>query len=321
MPMKRKPHQEGLDPTAPGVPVSTQDLREASKAYQKQHARAVQDGDRPGALAGMPVQEVPANLTGVDGAFSAPPVAVPPEPSEGPSQKPEPPIPPVFTPGTAEAEKHPLLEDLELNFGIEKLKCEEIVLGGYTWTFRPMRFEDYEWMSNNVRRSLITQESSEPSMSVASVAAVLAAVNGTPVYELFHVNVTGRHIPDKFNPPPDVKFEAATYLLEWLREKVGMWELIGKLDEQVDLLFEMQRSREYPLWDTLASPYRQQIIDLKRTLDGFSQEPAGKPGDGASQPSASSPQTPGPSSSGTTPEPPSSSSIGTTEQSATGSMG
>lgn len=323
MPMKRKPHQEGLDPQNPGIPVSPQQLREASKAYQQTQARAIQQGGvQPGALAGMPVREVPQNLTGVDGAPQASPRPQPaPPPPGGNGQGPEPPIPAAYNAGGSkeEGEKHPLLEDLEYNFGISKLECEEVLLAGYKWTFRPMAFEDYEWMSNNVRRSLLTQESSEPSMSVASVAAVLAAINGTPIYELFEVSTTGRHIPDKMNPPPDIKFEAATYLLEWFREKVGMWELIGKLDEQVDILFEEQRSREYPLWGTLASPYRQQIMELKRQLEGSLTGPAGKPGDDASQQQESSPQTQEPSSSGTTQEQPSSFSTGTTEQSETGS--
>jgi hypothetical protein len=328
MAMKRKPHQEGLDPQNPGIPVSARDLRDASKQYQQTQAKAVRAGAvQPGALAGAAPVEVPTNLTGVDGtpAAAAPPQApqAPQRPTQPPAgggngQTPEPPIPAAYSAGgPGEAEKHPLLEDLEHNFGIEKLRCEEVLVGGYKWTFRPMRFEDYEWMSNNVRRSLITQESSEPSMSVASVAAVLAAINGTPVYEIFQVDATGRHIPDKLNPPPDIKFEAATYILEWFREKVGMWELIGKLDEQVDLLFEEQRSNEYPLWGTLASPYRQQIIDLKRTLEGYSTEADGKPGDDASQQQESSPPTQEPSSSGTTQKQQNSSSTGTTGQSET----
>jgi len=272
------------------------------------------------------VQEVPQNLTGVDGQAAPSPQAPqrpPAPPAGGNGQSPEPSIPAAYSADGPEdiADKHPLLADLEFNFGIEKLECETVKLGGYTWTFRPMRFEDYEWMSNNVRRSLITQESSEPSMSVASVSAVLAAINGTPVYEVFSVESTGRHIPDKLNPPPDIKFEAASYLLEWFREKVGMWELIGKLDEQVDILFEEQRSSEYPLWTTLASPYRQQIMELKRTLDSSLKEPDGTPGDDASQQEESSQQTQEPSSSGTTPEPPTSSSTGQSEESATGSTG
>ncbi|NIV32277.1 MAG: hypothetical protein GWN58_23400 [Anaerolineae bacterium] len=328
--MKRKPHQEGLDPQNPGIPVSPQDLRTASKEYQRTQAKAVQQGPvQPGSLAGKaPVGEVPQNLTGVDGQQAAQRhMAAPPKPQQPPpsgdGQGPEPAIPATYSAGKApgdEAEKHPLLEDLEHNFGIEKLKCQEVELGGYKWTFRPMSFEDYEWMANHVRRNVMTQEAAEPSMSVASVAAVLAAINDTPVYELFKVDATGRHIPDKLNPPPDIRYEAALYLLEWFREKVGMWELIGKLDEQVDILFEEQRSREYPLWATLASPYRQQIVELKQALDS-SMEPDGKPGDDASQQQESSPQTQEPSSSGTTPKPSTSSSTGTTERSSAGLTG
>jgi len=321
MPMKRKPHQEGLDPAAPGIPVSTKQLREASKEYQKTQAKAVQQGPvQAGSLAGKaPVGEVPQNLTGVDGQQAAQRhLATPPKPpGNGEGQEPEPAIPATYKAAAAptdEAEKHPLLEDLEFNFGIDKLKCQDILLGGYKWTFRPMRFEDYEWMANHTRRNSMTMESSEPSMSVTSVAAVLAAINDTPIYEVFKVDTTGRHIPDKLNPPPDIKFEAAIYLLEWFREKVGMWELIGKLDEQVDILFEEQRSREFPLWETLASPYRQQIMELKRDLDS-SMEHDGKLGDDASSQPESSPQTQEPSSSGTTPKQPTSTSTGTTESS------
>jgi hypothetical protein len=91
-----------------------------------------------------------------------------------------------------------------------------------------------------------------------------------------------------------------------------MWELIGKLDAEVDLVFEDQRSREYPLWETLASTYRQRIVELKRQLNSSPDD--GKPGDDASQQQESSPPTPEPSSSGTTQQQPTSSSTGTTER-------
>jgi len=227
------------------------------------------------------------------------------------------------------AEKHPLLEDLEFNFGIEKLKCADVELAGYLWTFRPMRFDEYEWMSNNIRRSA-SGETSEPSLAVAGVSATLAAIKrlsagpdapSTPIYEMFKVDTTGRHIPDPMNPPPDIKFEAATYLLEWFREKVGMWELISELDSQTDVLFEEQRSKQYPLWETLASPFRQRLVELRQLLENSGTEPDGRPGDDASQSQAPSPQTPEPSSSGTTPEPPTSSSTGGSESSKTASTG
>jgi hypothetical protein len=322
MPMKRKPHQEGLDPENPGIPVTTKDLRAASLDYQKTQARSLAaQGVQQGSLMTAPV-DVPQNVTGVDGPESgAPPRQAPPQrpapPAGGNGQGPEPAIPASYNAGSRSiedmAKKHPLLEDLEHNFGIEKLKCRDIKLGGYTWTFRPMRFEDYEWMANHVRRNPVTQESSEPAMSVVSVASLLAAVNRTPVYEMFGVDTTGRHIPDKLNPPPDIRYEAAVYLLEWFREKVGLWELISKLDAEVDLVFEDQRSREYPLWETLASTYRQRIIELKRQLESSMED--GKSGDDASQQEESSPPTPEPSSSGTTQQQPTSSSTGTTERS------
>lgn len=328
MPMKRKPHQEGLDPQNPGIPVTTKDLRSASQEYQKTQARSLAaQGVQQGSLMTAPV-DVPQNVTGVDQPGGvAPPRQAPPRqapPAGGNGHGPEPAIPASYSAGVSNieemADKHPLLEELEHSFGIEKLKCRDIELGKYVWTFRPMRFEDYEWMANNVRRNPVTQESSEPAMSVVSVSALLAAVNGTPVYEMFKVDTTGRHIPDKFNPPPDIRYEAATYLLEWFREKVGLWELISKLDAEVDLVFEDQRSREYPLWETLASTYRQRIIALKRQLES-STEPDGKSGDDASQQQESSPQTPEPSSSGTTPEPLTSSSTGMTERNSDDSMG
>lgn len=320
MPMKRKPHQEGLDPRAPGIPVTPQQLRDASKDYQKTQARSLSaQGIQQGSLMTAPV-DVPQNLTGADRpddpSRQAPPPQRPPgPPAGGNGQGPEPAIPATYSAGSIEdmAEKHPLLEDLEFNFGIEKLKCQDIELGGYVWTFRPMRFEDYEWMANHVRRNPITQESSEPSMSVVSMAALLAAINRTPIFELFKVDTTGRHIPDRLNPPPDIRYEAAVYLLEWFREKVGMWELISKLDAEVDIVFEQQRSREYPLWATLASSYRQRIVELKNQISSLPED--GNSGEDASQQQEPSPQTPEPSSSGTTQQQPDSSSTGTTERS------
>lgn len=337
MAMKRKPHHAGLDPNAPGIPVSRDQLRSASATYQRTQADASRsEGVQLGPLAGKAPAEVPQNLTGVDGAApvrppqAPPPGPPPPGPPQGsggngrPPQQPEPSIPTTFQASGRRddfEEKHPLLEDLEFNFGIEKLQCADVELAGYRWTFRPMRFEEYEWMSNNIRRNIATGETSEPSLAVAGVSATLAAINGTPVYEVFKVDTTGRHIPDRMNPPPDIKFEAATYILEWFREKVGMWELISELDSQTDVLFEEQRSKQFPLWETLASPFRQRLVELRQLLENSGTEPDGKPGDDASPSPEHSPPTPEPSSSGTTPEQPTSSSTGGSESSGTALTG
>jgi len=213
-------------------------------------------------------------------------------------------------PGKKE-EEHPLLAELEENFGLRKLVPKHLELAGYTWTFRPMNFQDYEWMTQRAA----VMGTSEPSLSATNVAVTLAAINGTPVYEIFDIPTTGRHIPDPLNPPPDIKYEAAEYMLGWLRNKVGMWELIGELDEKTDILFEEDRKEAYPLWDTLASPYRRRLVELREQLmrEGSSEELDGKLGDDASHMQGSSPQTNGQDGSGTTSEQPSSSSTGVTE--------
>jgi hypothetical protein len=223
--------------------------------------------------------------------------------------------------GTVEEDVHPLLSQLEEDFGLKKIEVKHVKLGGYTWTFRPMSYQDYEWMA--ARATETDARGTEPSMSVANVAATLAAINGSPIYEIFNIDDTGRHIPDPLNPPPDIKYEAAQYLIEWFRNKVGMWELVGKLDEQTDLLFEEERSAQYPLWETLASPYRRRIVELHQILSRSTkgaEEDGSNSGDDASQSQESSPQTNEQPSSGTTSPPPTSSSTGTNESSETSSM-
>lgn len=339
MVMKRKPHHDRLDPNNPGIPVSRDDLRQASATYQRDVARAAAaEGVTPGALAGKaPVGQVPSDPTGV-GAAPIQPHAQPPQPPQPPAPPtggagngqppgpgPDAAIPTNFTPGAlADAgleDQHPLLDELELNFGIKKLHVEHIMLANYKWTFRPMKFEDYEWMSNNLRRNPVTGDASEPSMSASNVAATLAAINDVPVIDIWKLDTTGRHIPDRLNPPPDLKFEGAAYLLEWFRSKVGMWELISALDEQTDVLFEKQRSGAFPLWGELASPWRRRLVELQEVMSEISSMEDGTPGDEPSPTQESSPQTPEPSSSGTTQEPPTSSSTGATESPKTASTG
>jgi hypothetical protein len=196
---------------------------------------------------------------------------------------------------------------LEENFGIKKLQVKTLELAGYRWTFRPMSFQDYEWMTTRAA----AMGTSEPSLSAAGVAAQMAAINGTPIYEIFDIPTQGRHIPDPHNPPPDIRYEAAEYLLGWLREKVGMWELIGELDEKTDILFEEDRKEAFPLWETLASPYRRRLVELRDSLmEEMSSEKDGNSGEDASPTQPSSPQTKEQGGSGTTPDQQSSTSTG-----------
>ena len=322
MPLKRKPHHANLDPTNPGVRVNPADLRTASAQFHRAQAQTLQaQGIQPGPLAGKgvpfeaPPPEQPPQRT-------APPPQTPPTGNGKPPQQPEPPIPEIYqAPKATGAEKeeiHPLLAQLEEDFGLKKISVKYVKLGGYIWTFRPMSFQDYEWMAAKATET--DAKGTEPSMSVANVAATLAAINGTPVYQIFDIDDTGRHIPDPLNPPPDIKYEAALYLIEWLRNKVGMWELVGKLDEQTDLLFEEERSVQYPLWETLASPYRRRIVELHQILSRSTkgeEEEGSNSGDEQSQSQESSLQTSEQLSFGTTSQLQTSSSTGTNESSET----
>ena len=325
MAMKRKPHQANLNPQAPGRRVTPDDLARGSSQFQKSQLAAMEaEGLTPGGAPNAPVADAalatgPAfsQEPGVDPRAAGAPQAAPQaaQAAAPPPSGPEPSIPATYQPSLPIAEveqKHPLLAELETAFGIEKLKVASVEVAGYVWTFRPMDHEAYEWMSSNLMRNPETGETGEPSLSVANVASTLAAINEVPLYKVFNLNVVGRHIPDPMNPPGDIKWVAARYVLEWLRSKVGMWELVGKLDEQIDILFEEQRSHSYPLWQELAHPLRRQLVEMREMLKASSTEPDGRTGDAASPSQASSPQTSVPTNSGTTPEPPSSSSTGMT---------
>jgi hypothetical protein len=323
MALKRKPHQSMLDPTNPGVRVDPSDLRRANIEYnraQAQHMHA--QGIQPGPLAGSGMQ------------YEAPPLEQkpvvplpPPSPMIEPkvAQQPEPPIPEVYRASkigeNQEEEVHPLLTQLEEDFGLKKISVKHVQLGGYTWTFRPMCFQDYEWMA--ARATETEARGTEPSMSVANISATLAAINNVPIYQMFSIEVMGRHIPDPYNPPPDIKYEAAQYLIEWLRNKVGMWEVIGKLDEQTDLIFEEERAAQYPLWQALASPYRRRIVELHQILTkstGDQKEEDLSSGDDALQSQGSSPPMSEPSTFGTTNQQWSSTSTGMNGSNAINSM-
>ena len=147
--------------------------------------------------------------------------------------------------------KHPLLEKLETAFGVKKLQIKTVELGGFVFSFRPPNWRDYEWMMSNVP---VVQEGttySVPSIQVSEVVSGLAAIDGTPVYLLMGLNVTGRFIPDTSNPPMDIRRSAQDAMLEWIRQEIGLWELIPALHRKYNEIFEKDREELYPLYQTL----------------------------------------------------------------------
>lgn len=147
---------------------------------------------------------------------------------------------------TAEDKQHPVLKKLETAFGLKKLKCESFKLAGFSWRFRPPAFRSYEWMSQNVELGADGTVPA-PTLQLTNVASALAAINGTPLYEVFGISTTARYIPDPNYPPPDIRAVAAETFVEWVRDDVGLWELIPKLDSELDELFEKSRETSYPL--------------------------------------------------------------------------
>ena len=224
------------DPLRPGIPIDPKALAQRNAAeIIKQRAPEIQRGS----LDGPPPEAEDPNIQ------TAP---EPPEPAIPSNQ-----IPASFVAGMPEAAKkrHPLLDRLEKDFGISRLECRDHVFAGYKWTFRPQTFLDYEWATAH-----LTEELSMPTLAACNVASMLAAIDDVPVYEIFGVDTIGRSISDPLNPPPDIRRQASTSLLEWFRNDLGLWEIISRLDETIDILFEVQRRDQYPLWLEMVSEER-----------------------------------------------------------------
>lgn len=164
----------------------------------------------------------------------------------------DPKVPDSFDPSAVglkpveQKKRHPLLVRLEKEFGISKLNTKVVALGGYTFTFRPKSYRDYEWMTNNIPPTP-ENKVAVSSFQVTSVASGLAAINDVPIYELFDIDVTGRFIPNKNYPPPDIREAAQNILLQWFRDDVGLWELIPALDVAYSEVFDKEKDASYPL--------------------------------------------------------------------------
>lgn len=309
--MPVKPQGQARDPQHPGILIDPATLQQkAREAARAQQANLEAQGIRPGPLGGAPPPDDP-NIQ----AAMTPAQAERPEPAIPQLEN----VPEAFKAGQASKEKrkHPVLAKLEQDLGLVRLEVRDIILGGHRWTFRPMGFIDYEWMAGSLYENK-DGDTPLPSLTVCSVASCLTAIDGSPVYEVFDVDVSGRHIADPNNPPPDIRRKAADAVLLWFREGLGMWELIAKLDEQMDLVFESQRSERFPLWGELASPGRQRMLALRLELaaqektqtESSTVTPAGLPGGEPWLTQGSSPRIPVPENSGTTDTLPASLSTG-----------
>lgn len=188
----------------------------------------------------------------------------PPPPPAAPATKPPPAaIPDSFEAGEVAkpANVHPLLRQLNQEFGLERLKVDVVELGGHRWAFRPKDYSALEWVTERITVENQGKEAIT-GVSAVTVAAHLALVDGVPVYELFGVDVTGRHIADPANPPVDLKRQASEAVLSWLRGDVGLTEIIEELEGKFSVAHERQRREAYPLWARLASTYHQMLVSL-----------------------------------------------------------
>lgn len=256
-----------LDPRAPGVPISASELHQRSKEFQKQHGGALVNQPSINVKSpdpnGPPIVQIEQPSGGVQPTTQPPPID--PEQLKQDQAKAQAnlldAIPTQFQGGdaattttTSTEENHPVLEALKTRFGIQKLRPIDVELGDFKWTFRPTGHLDYEWTSANC---LIDQSGRPtlPSLTVANVAIHLAAINDVPLYELMGLDVKGRVIRDPLNPPTDIRLDAADLILRHFRNDMGMWEIVGRLEEQYSPSLEQQRKSAYdPFWEELADP-------------------------------------------------------------------
>jgi len=269
------------DPARPGIPVNLDQLKNKSRK-EHQVTRA---------------QNEPVAMPFTD------PVRPPaPQPAAPPPAA----IPDSFEAGAAPVAQriHPLLKQLNQEFGLERLKTEIVEMGNHRWSFRPKDYSSLEWVTE--RLTLMNQESGTiTGVSAIHVAAHLALVDGVPVYEIFNIETTGRHIADKGNPPADIKRQASEAVLSWLREDIGLTEIIEALETKFEVLYERQRRDAFPLWQTLANTYQKMLVSVEDEPTPTPETTANASPSGAvASPSREpSPPTTAPASSGAAPTP------------------
>jgi hypothetical protein len=227
------------NPQQPGIPVNLDQLKRQAKTEHRTR-----------------------NAQNAPVAIPPPEAAMPPLPTKEEAPPPAA-IPDAFEGGDVHKKQavHPLLKQLNQEFGLEKLKTEIVELGNHRWEFRPKDYSALEWVTERIAlenqgRDTIT------GVSAINVAAHLAAVDGVAVHTLFNIDTLGRHIADSNNPPVDIRRQASEAVLDWLKNDIGLTELVEELESRYSASYERQRRDAYPLWRQLASTYHQMMVSL-----------------------------------------------------------
>ena len=174
---------------------------------------------------------------------------------------------------------HPLLKKLEIEFGIKKLETKSYTVGDFTFVFRPQEFIDFEWMHCQIQSTISAEVGGDPvvttpAIQLAEVCSSLAAINDTPIYEIMGVETKGRFIPDPLLPPPDIRKQSQDLLIQWMRHKLGLLELVPLLAEICRSLFKEEKENKYPL-----APLIKALTEILYGKYSVPQEESGKTGE------------------------------------------
>jgi hypothetical protein len=163
------------------------------------------------------------------------PQGIPQEPPPG-SQQPTPGYSTGYNQVPRKPKKdHPLLVDLKRDLGLRSEKYVDFEVGGHVWKMSALSAGDSA-MAARVADAM----SGSPSeynirINIAAACLAVAAIDDTPTFEVFGVNVPPTtEITDPYMPPPEIRFQAFFQLYDWVMTdtKGGLgnrlWEIYEK---------------------------------------------------------------------------------------------
>lgn len=139
---------------------------------------------------------------------------------DGPPQVPpaQAPQTPLTTPGDPKPE-HPVLTSLRADLGIDPVHTQDVDVGGHKWTMRTLTPGELARASGIADMSSSTITERELIYHVSIAAHAVVAIDGSPTYKVFNVNVPPVvTIVDHLRPPKAVRYMAAAELFDFIAD-------------------------------------------------------------------------------------------------------
>lgn len=137
---------------------------------------------------------------------------------------------PTVKPGPKKGQ-HPVLSQLREDLGIDSVRPVDVEVGNHRWTLVALTPGDVATASRLADNLAVGQVETHMTYQTAVIAHAIAAIDGSPAYQVFGVDLPpGMQVTNPLRPPRAVRFHAAGKLFDFIQEE-GRTELSRKLFE------------------------------------------------------------------------------------------